>query len=370
MSKELVAELVASGMAAEIAEDVVFQYSRLSKNSDYDADADYTAYSAWADAAISDESLRKALEGSWYTWSPSEKNVLSTIVSVTPTDYDRGDGTSILGLAKLHSKEISLHTDNIVRSENHAFNFSSVSIHEAQHAVFGHGENEATRADQRYLGRMFAVSKLQYLKSDMSVAFRLGVHSQTYRQVVVHPRHRIKDYSFLVASGYSPSAARRVMKLGKESAKVLEEKMRSAANDSPLIHLSLRDDLISKEFENEWGRIIDDVVEKVITTPTQYGINLGKDQIESSAKFALLKRKQVHELGPMGVIPALRRASYHDLNLAPSAASRRRETISQSLQGIKKDGLFDAAGEITDAHLKCVLNGWSPVPHLVGDFND
>lgn len=426
-------------------------------------------FSEWAKRVDLPPDFTESLHSIWEHFTPGDANLLKTLRKVSVLDEDQSAFTNaaqrekelarkkrILGEARLHSKVIALNPKALSRLGGHPVWIGAVALHEAQHATYGFGEHEATHAEQRWLGKLFAEHTLDFNKPAMMLTMRAAAVAQAQREKDVHHAHRAKDFYFLNSVGFTPRASRKIVAMGRAMEKYRKERVRQEQEEEKLASamnlVRAKDyydfldgdlDLIEKTVDADLADAYDLVVEKTffpvvhgverlltasdpdttarsgggvepsLGTPIGAWARPGMDRavVASDAPVPLagrrapsnpyrdddrymitadtptpwttvvgmmeryvnrsVERRVGKELrGPLGVVPALRRAGWDAKNLPDEWRAKRLASLKECLPSLRSQGLFDENGDVTDAHLLCLLHAWTPVPHLVFDGED
>jgi hypothetical protein len=258
-----------------------------------------------------------------------------------------------------------------------------VAIHENMHAVLGYGEHEATRAEQRFSGKIFGVSRLVYNRRDMRDAVHVASMAQGQREVDVIRRHRkpASERTFLKSIGFTPRMARRILEagtdIGRRMLKVRE--IRDAAKSFGKQYIyELPDDIngvIEKTVTDEFNVILkasigDQEILKEFGSTEDLGLQ-GVDGFHSrGADDGVVIESAVREsidLGigrdlrmPQGIVPALRRASFDVSQLSQTQQDLRTAALLELAADAAREGLYDELGNKTDCHVLMLMHGYSP----------
>jgi hypothetical protein len=411
-------------------------------------------FSEWAKKVSLPKAFLKPLMKVWDHFAAGDVNLLKTLRKIVVLDEDQSDHKDaakrerdlatkrrVLGQARLHSKTIALNPKALKRLGDHPVWHGAVAIHEAQHATYGFGEHEATHAEQRWLGKLFAEYSLDFNKPAMTLAIRAAAVAQAQREKDVHHAHRVKDFHFLNSVGFTARAARKIVSLGRAMDKYRRERSAVGAAKDFYEMLPWHEEAIEKtvnaELQEAWGDLVEKTfmpvahgVERLSTNGSDrymtesalkgrsggrnpyMGQPAGMTQTDETIDAAQsepaqprwcgnspyddrhdymitadtptpwttvtgmmeryvnrsVRRRVGKELrGPLGVVPALRRAGWDVNNLPPEWKVRRAESLKECVAAVETQGLFDDQGDVTDAHLLCLLHAWTPVPHLIFD---
>jgi len=336
-----------------------------------------SAFPGWAKRVALPEPVYSGMENSWPTLTSPDQSLLKSLRKVQLTDRE-----GILGSAFLHSKVIALNPEMLEKAGGQPLWYGAVAIHEAQHALYGFGEHEATRAEQRFLGKCFGESKMDFDRPGMFLSCRASTVAQAQRMKDVHVRHRRNDYQFLVSCGYTPRVARKIIEGGKRAYKArlaAAMPIRLIAAKDAKDYFELDDTYLHAVVDKEFAASLDEfVVEKVFPG---FDIYAGKSGMKEPERFggfrsvmegyirqAVGRGVGVSERGPLGIVPVLRRHNW-DIDALPDEWQQKRaDALAELTESLKTEGLYNDEGDPTEPHLLCILNGWTPVPHLV--FSD
>jgi hypothetical protein len=415
-------------------------------------------FGEWSKRVLLPSDFTLSMQMIWEHFAPGDVNLLKALRKVSVLDEDYSDQTDpvkrkrelarrkrILGEARLHSKNISMNPKALVRIGDHPVWYGTVAIHEAQHAVYGFGEHEATRGEQRWLGKLFAEYSLDFDKPAMMLTMRAAAVAQAQREKDVHHAHRAKDFHFLNSVGFTARAARRILAIGRAMEKYRKWHVQQEDDAAKDYYDFMEGDLtwiertVDADLEEAFGDLIEKTffpvvhgVERLLGSgaggyadavdskgarggrnpymgsPAERRISTGGDvpvssgvsspsppstvrnpyddrydymvtadtptpwttvagMMERYINRSITRRVGKELRGPLGVVPALRRAGWDAKNLPAEWKEKRLASLRECLPSLKTQGLFDEDGEVTDAHLLCLLHAWTPVPHLIFD---
>jgi hypothetical protein len=331
------------------------------------------AFKSFADKTGTPTELLYGMRKAWATLSSSDRTFIGQLKKITITDRE-----GVLGLAHLHSHEIALQHKSLVRLGDLPMYYGAVVIHEAMHAIKGFGEHEATRAEQRYTGKLYGEGVFELDRAMMFETFKAAAIGQSQREVDVERRHRKDDFRFLNSVGYTTRVARKILAVGARISKNMQSQD-GYERRHQYMHEAFHseDGTINKTITREMGLILKSLTgdsDEILKTGrftlsskpyfdlSEAGVvtNVQLDMLEKNVSISHDRGIGLDVRGPFGMVPKLRRVGGDISKLSSVDNEMRMSAIRELIPDVAEHGLFREDGQPTDSHVLMTMHGFSP----------
>lgn len=389
-------DLTSRGMGHSRAEEAC--RDTLQGRSDADPNSP-TAARAWLTDSKVAEMLSPEVESGYQRLTASQAGLaqgLREVLDITEFSNDGLDTSLILGLAILGKRRVWLNSSLLRSSARGELFWGSVLIHETVHAVLSGEEEPATREELAYAGYNFAKSLITMDRALTDAATLVALSAYWYR--IETQSDRPTDVDAMVTFGFTRRLAQQIIGQARERAgttprarsghrRIVREAAHATGISESMLCLRLYHPLdgdipVVQERVTEMYRAIlsYDLAETGLVAKSVYpsllgyaGTGIGSPQAcdlrshptgellyEWAVRAAHARGLYREELGPMGVVPALRRARLDRDRLSGELRERCAGIVQRGVETCATQGLFRSDGELTDGHILLLLAGVTP----------